>query len=73
MEMQVWFLSVLPSHPTHLKNTIKQSPTVLTGSRLQTDKAAHQAKDVRIPNSEMQMLRFASESPKRAPSVTLTP
>lgn len=53
VEMQVWFLSVLPSHPTQLKSTIKQSPTVLTGSRLQTDKAAHQAKDVLVPNPEL--------------------
>lgn len=60
-------LSVLPSHPTHLKSTIKQSLTVLTGLGLHTDKAARQVKDFTIPNPEMQILRFASESAKKAP------
>lgn len=34
---------------------------------LHTGKAAHQLKDFIVPNPEMQILRFASESPKKAP------
>lgn len=60
-------LSVLPSHPTHLQGTMKQSLTVCTGLRLHPGNAAHQVKDFIVPNPEMQTLRFASESPKKAP------